>query len=371
MKNSLKILVAIVILSLAACGGGGEDGDLYADPIDNVSYINWTGSSNGTSVVDATNDAVKFRSDTGQMVFSNTTFTNITVNSSSGALTFNGEVIGGIYLIRSTAGSNITGMVCSNGYLVDIFGSESDLTLGCSSTYPTYASTATPPTVSSKVASNLSFQVASAARFMNANGGSVTLTARGSRANETTLGLCSGTRTFTDAPASSGATFLGTSALSSVGVSSTTWTNCTPASSSSTGTSYYDSNYNDIGSISQSGRYGVWQSMSLPSTVRVGDVGIVGTQNYYTDATRTVADGRRDMSYVVEADTSTTAVINMISKYYNPLVAGVSAKDGKLSLMTQYKYRLTTNGRMTLIAVDLQYYIAGTNTTAHHYVFGL
>jgi len=314
-------------------------------------------------------DSVKFRSDNGAMVFGSTTFTNISVNKSNGALSMNGSTIGGVYLVKSANGGNVAAMVCSDGSMVDIFGTESNLTLGCSTTYPTYSSSAPS---NNKVASTLSFQLASAWRHWNAVGQNVTLTARGSSSTETILGLCSGTRTFNDAPAGGGAAFLGAPALSAVGVSTTTWTNCTPASSSSTGMSYYDTNYNDIGSISQSGRLGQWVSFTLPTTVKVGDVGIIGAVNFYTDITKNTADGRREVSYIVESDTANTAVINIISKYYNPYIANNTTKDGKLSLTTQYRYKLdTTSNNLKLISTDLQYYIAGSNTTAHHYVFGL
>jgi hypothetical protein len=373
-KIIYSVLLATSTAMLVACGGGGSDGESIYIPDftttpSTVSYITWTGSDNTTNVIDATNDFVKFRSDNGAMMYGSTTFTNITVDKSNGKLSMNGNIIGGISLIKSSTNGKIAAMVCSDGSLVDIFGTESNLTLGCSSVYPTYA-TSSPS--SDKVVSTISFQLASAWRHLNAVGQNVTLTARGSSANETTLGLCSGTRTFNDAPASGGATFLGSTALSAVGVSTTTWTNCTPASSSSTGTSYYDTNYNDIGSISQSGRLGQWISFTLPATVKVGDVGIIGVENYYTDITKTTPDGRREVSYLIEADTSNTAVINIISKYYNPFVTNNLTKDGKLALTTQYRYRLDNSSNSSkLISSDLQYYIAGANLTAHHYVFGI
>lgn len=375
MKNIYKLILVSLLTFLVACGGGGTDDetiyipDTSPNPSDNISYINWAGSDNSNSVIDATMDSVKFRSDNGAMVFGSTTFTNITVNKSNGILSMNGAAIGGVYLVKSASGGNVAAMVCSDGSMVDIFGTESTLTLGCSTTYPTYSSSSSAPS-NNKTASTLSFQLASAWRHWNAVGQNITLTARGSSSNETILGLCSGTRTFNDAPASGGATFLGGPALSAVGVSTTAWTNCTPASSSSTGTSYYDTNYNDIGSVSQSGRLGQWANFKLPTTVKVGDVGIISVFNYYTDTTKNTADGRREVSYIMESDTANTAIINIISKYYNPFVANNTTKDGKLSLTTQYRYKLdTTSNNLKMISTDLQYYIAGSNTTAHHYLF--
>lgn len=230
------------------------------------------------------------------------------------------------------------------------------------------------PTSTGPVASTLSFPLRSAFNTLIANGASVTLTANGTLATEATDGLCSGTRTTNDTPAIGGATFLGASALASVGVSTTTWTNCTPALNSSTGTSYYDTNYLPIGFVSQSGGVGVYARGNIPNSVKVGDVGINGTENYYTDSTRSVPDGRRDISFVVEPDTANTAIVNTISKYYNPLVVGDLVKDGKLRLMTQERYRLASAGALTLISVDLQTFNTGFRlltdpSNAHHYVF--
>ena len=220
------------------------------------------------------------------------------------------------------------------------------------------------------VVSTQSFPLMSAQKAAVAKGGTVTLTATGSSATEATKGLCSGTRTFSDAPATAGDKFLGSPALSSVSVVTTSWTNCTPASSASTSTAYFDSNYIVLGSIPQSGSsITVWQSFTLPSSVKVGSVGIVGTENQYTDSTKTVNTGHRDVSYVIEADSATSVIYNEISKYYNPYTANDAVKDGKLRSVYQYRYRFGATGALSLISVDIQTYITGSTTSSHHYFF--
>lgn len=125
--------VVLTSLALVSCGGGGGD-PIAATPA--ASYITWVNSANGQLVVDATGDFVKFRSDNGHMVFGTTEYTNMTVNSTGGALTFNGTVVGGVAYIKSVTGSTIMGLVCSNGTFMDIFGTQNDLTVQCTTVIP-------------------------------------------------------------------------------------------------------------------------------------------------------------------------------------------------------------------------------------------
>ena len=84
------------------------------------------------------------------------------------------------------------------------------------------------------VASTNAFDVSSGYRRLISTGFQKTFTVGGG---------CSGSLTITAAPATTSATFEGTTGLSSVVVSTMTLTNCTPASSSTTETRYYDTNY--------------------------------------------------------------------------------------------------------------------------------
>lgn len=138
MTNSSRKIVFFSLLSLlSACGGGGEDGEV-AGQIDQpapVSYINWTQSSNGEAVLDATNDVVKFRADGGNMTFGSTTYSNILVDASGGTITLDGTVLGQVALIKSSTGGSVAAMVCTDGTLIDIKGTEASLTIGCSSVF--------------------------------------------------------------------------------------------------------------------------------------------------------------------------------------------------------------------------------------------
>ena len=211
---------------------------------------------------------------------------------------------------------------------------------------------------SGPVTSTLSFPVRSGLNARAANGFTTTLTANGTPATESTDGLCSGTLSVTTGPATGGATFEGAPALSAVSVLTISFSNCTPASSSSTTTEYRDTNYLPMGFSIQGGDYGVYLvPPDIPNSVMVGGTGIVGTITVFTDSTKTVVSGREDLSFVVEPDTANTAIINLIAKDYDT--------SSQLLLTEQDRYRMTSTGALTLISIDVQY--ATTFTT--HLVF--
>ena len=194
-------------------------------------------------------------------------------------------------------------------------------------------------TASGPVASTNTFNVRSGYTRLSASGFSKTLAISGT---------CTGTLTITDAPATTSATFESQSALSGSSVMSATLNGCTPASSISTETRYFDSNYAPLGYSVVGGDYGVWASPAvLPTSAKVGDVAIVGTINKFSNSSRTTSTGRQEISYVIEADTATTAIANLISKSYN--------SSNTLTSTEQDRYRVAADGSLTLISMDIQY----------------
>lgn len=199
-------------------------------------------------------------------------------------------------------------------------------------------------TTTGTVTSTLSFNVKSAyASFVTA----------GVVKTFAVTGTCSGTASLTIAPATTATVFEGITGFSGVNVTTMNYTNCTPATSVSTMTRYYDSNYVPTGS-STTGQYGVFLvAPSLPTSVKVGDAGVIGTQTYYTSNTKATGDGREDNSYVIEADTATTAIFNLISKYYNAA--------GTLTLTEQDRYRISADNKLTFVSFNLQFANGSTN----------
>ena len=189
--------------------------------------------------------------------------------------------------------------------------------------------------------------VASANSF-NLQSGYVALTSTGWSKTFTITGTCSGTIGITRGAATTAATFEGVSALSGNAVVTSAFSNCNPPSSATTETIYYDSNYVPKGYSVQGGNYAVYASAPvLPTTARVGDVGVVGTLNLYTSSAKSTSAGHQDGSYVIEADTATTAIVNLISKMYNA--------SGTLTLTEQDRYRMAADGSLTPISLDIQY----------------
>ncbi len=166
-------------------------------------------------------------------------------------------------------------------------------------------------TAQGPVASTLSFPMQSGYRALVANGLSKSVTISGT---------CSGSGNISSSPANTAATFEGTQGFSAVSTLTANYTNCTPASTAVTTTGYFDSNYDPRGIVGIN--YGVFLTpLLIPTSVTVGGTGTLGTLTQYTDSSKSTADGRIDLSYVVEADTSTTAIVNLIFKLYNSLHA--------------------------------------------------
>jgi hypothetical protein len=86
---------------------------------------------------------------------------------------------------------------------------------------------------------------------------------------------------------------------------------------------------------------------SLPSTAKVGDVFVVGTLNEYTNSTKTTSTGRDDTTLVMEADTPTTAIANLITNSYNA--------SGTLTSTSQARYTVAADGLLRPISVDILY----------------
>lgn len=188
------------------------------------------------------------------------------------------------------------------------------------------------------VTSTNTFNIQSGFARMSANGFTKTLTVSGS---------CTGTYTRTDGPATSSTTFEGAAAISGNSVITQTFSNCTPTSKTETVTRYFNANYAPLGGSIVEGAYLVWATPpKLPNAAKVGDVDVSGTINKYTDITKSAPAGKQQNSYVIEADTATTAILNLISKSYDA--------SNNLVATEQDRYRVAADGSLTLISIDVQ-----------------
>lgn len=159
------------------------------------------------------------------------------------------------------------------------------------------------------VASTLSFPLQAGYRALTANGSSN---------NFTISGTCNGSGTRTVGAANTTTTFEGLPALSAASTLTLRFVDCTPSSVASTSTNYYDANLIPRGFSSVGVNYGVYLTApTIPSTVMVGNTGIIGTETLYTNSTKSIRNGIITSSYVVEPDTANTAIINLVGRIYN------------------------------------------------------
>jgi FKBP-type peptidyl-prolyl cis-trans isomerase len=142
------------------------------------------------------------------------------------------------------------------------------------------------------------------------------------------------------------------------------FTNCSPATFNAIESTYYDSNYNLVGSAVTtahvlSGTEFVTFAQpanALPATVRIGDTGTIGSATVYATSAKTGTTSTRTYSYAIEADdgSTTTAIANFRTLTTN--------SSGQPLLTLQTKYRLGANASLALIAQDIQF---ATTSTIH------
>lgn len=243
-------------------------------------------------------------------------------------------------------------------YLVVVLGSVG--LIACGGGGGGGSAVSTPSSTTIPVVSALSFPLKAGLSARTASGVAATLTAIGSVATRTTDGDCSGSINRTTGPATAGTVFEGVAALSAVSVTSISFSNCTPTSSIETSTNYFDTNYVPRGLNIQGSDYGVYLvPPTIPSSVKVGDVGVVGTQTIYFNSSKNSIPPIKATivsSYIVEADTATSAIVNLITKRYH------LGSSSSLLSTEQDRYRISSTGVLTAASVDIQY---ASNSTLH------
>ena len=79
-----------------------------------------------------------------------------------------------------------------------------------------------------------------------------------------------------------------------------------------TSVDYYDNSYDYLGSSGNT--YSVVTSaFNLPDTAKVNDTGIIFVENEYADITKAVLLGTETVSFTIEADTASTAILKLIT----------------------------------------------------------
>jgi len=170
-------------------------------------------------------------------------------------------------------------------------------------------------------------------------------------------GTCSGTAQIVNG-ATAATMFEGAPALAATQMATVNFTNCTPSVSTAAGSNFYDSNYALLGSSVTGVEYAAATAgttpAALPTSAKVGDTGSLSTLTTYTDATKSKVTGSRTVTYSIEADTGTTAILNLIVKTFDTSNA--------LQVTQQSRYRVAADGSLTVMTIDVQY---SGNSTAH------
>lgn len=173
--------------------------------------------------------------------------------------------------------------------------------------------------------------------------------ASGYSKNFTVSGTCSGSGNRSASPATTATVFEGMPALSATSTfTALLGSPCEALSIAQTSTVYFNSANLPLGSESVGVSYAVYSTpVAIPASVSVGSTGTVGTQTLYTNRSKATGDGTAIQSYVVEADSSSTAIVNLILKLYNA--------SGTLTATEQNRYRIDTSGKLTPTSIDIQY----------------
>ena len=107
---------------------------------------------------------------------------------------------------------------------------------------------------------------------------------------------------------------------------------------------------------SSAGSYSVMQgTATIPSTAKVGDTGVIGTFTNYTDSSKATTVGTIRISYVVEADTSSTAIFNIITQEFDATNTLVATE--------QVRWRVDTSGTATFVSNSTTATIPATATS--------
>lgn len=157
---------------------------------------------------------------------------------------------------------------------------------------------------------------------------------------------CVGTARISSAAAVP-STFEGVVGVSTAEVLTLNFTNCSPATETTTGTNFYNANYLPIG-LSDGGEYAKFEAppTDIPALVKAGQEGIIATLTTYTDSTFGVSTGKRVISYDVKAGSDASkAIVKVVTRIYD--------KVNLLSAET-LTYSMAQNGTLTLTLFEVQ-----------------
>jgi hypothetical protein len=160
---------------------------------------------------------------------------------------------------------------------------------------------------------------------------------KGSSKTFNVSGDCKGTFSITDSPAAK-TTWNGQSVYAVGTTEIVSIPNC-PIGISGTQTSitYYDMNFVELAKSHSDGTYSEYVKTSQPNSVKVGETGTLGTWTHWNNTSKSEKYEIDIHSYIVEADTPTSVIFNMIDRTY-------PARTNQLEITSQIRFRLSSTG---------------------------
>lgn len=124
----------------------------------------------------------------------------------------------------------------------------------------------------------------------------------------------------------------------------------TSAPFSDSSQAFFDSNYRPLGATGSTSYCVTTASTALPATARVGDSGSWFSQTCYEGSSKLAPTGTSTTAYVIEPDTSTTAVLKLLV---------TSAATGGPTLTSQSTFRVGGDGSITRLQDKAEFQIDG------------
>nr|WP_315262177.1 hypothetical protein [uncultured Limnohabitans sp.] len=101
----------------------------------------------------------------------------------------------------------------------------------------------------------------------------------------------------------------------------------------------------------------VWRAPAdFPSAAKVGDSGLIGVIDNYTTASPVTKAGLEEWTYVIEMDTASSVVFNLIVKAYSTTTSTTATDylSAPLIQTEQYRYRVGPNNTMKMQSYDIE-----------------
>ena len=161
-------------------------------------------------------------------------------------------------------------------------------------------------------------------------------------------GDCKGTFSITDSPAAK-TTWNGQSVYAVGTTEIASIPNCAiGVSGTQTSITYYDMNFVELAKSHSDGSYSEYAKTSQPTSVKVGDTGTLGTWTHWNNTSKSEKYEIDIHSYIVEADTPTSVIFNLIDRTY-------PARNNQLEITSQLRFRLSSTGVLEWYSVTVDF----------------